>query len=34
LVETVRDELAVPILLVSHDQAEVERLAGLIVTLG
>jgi len=28
LVERIRDELAIPILLVSHDRAEVERLAG------
>lgn len=33
LVERIRDELAVPILLVSHDRAEVERLAGRVVTL-
>ena len=33
LVERTRDELAVPILLVSHDRAEVERLAGRVVTL-
>jgi molybdate transport system ATP-binding protein len=34
LVERIRDELKVPILLVSHDRAEVERLAGRVVTLG
>lgn len=34
LVERIRDELEVPILLVSHDRAEVERLAGRVVTLG
>ena len=34
LIEQIRDELALPILLVSHDGAEVERLAGRIVTLG
>ena len=33
LVERIRDELKVPILLVSHDRAEVERLAGRVVTL-
>lgn len=33
LVERIRDELAIPMLLVSHDQAEVERLAGRVVTL-
>lgn len=33
LVERIRDELAIPILLVSHDRAEVERLAGQVVTL-
>jgi molybdate transport system ATP-binding protein len=33
LVERIRDELAVPVLLVSHDRAEVERLAGRVVTL-
>lgn len=33
LVERIRDELAIPILLVSHDRAEVERLAGEVVTL-
>lgn len=34
LVERVRDTLEIPILLVSHDRAEVERLAGRVVTLG
>lgn len=34
LVERIRDELGVPILLVSHDRAEVARLAGRVVTLG
>jgi molybdate transport system ATP-binding protein len=33
LVERIRDELKVPILLVSHDRAEVERLAGRVVAL-
>lgn len=33
LVERIRDELAVPILLVSHDRVEVERLAGRTVGL-
>ncbi|MBO9518326.1 MAG: ATP-binding cassette domain-containing protein [Porphyrobacter sp.] len=33
LVERIRDELKVPILLVSHDRGEVERLAGEVVTL-
>jgi molybdate transport system ATP-binding protein len=33
LVERIRDELKVPILLVSHDRAEVARLAGRVVTL-
>ena len=33
LVERIRDELAVPILLVSHDRAEVDRLAGRVVAL-
>jgi molybdate transport system ATP-binding protein len=33
LVERIRDELEIPILLVSHDRAEVERLAGRVVTL-
>jgi molybdate transport system ATP-binding protein len=33
LVERIRDALAIPILLVSHDRTEVERLAGVVVTL-
>ena len=33
LVERIRDELAIPILLVSHDRGEVDRLAGRVVTL-
>ena len=33
LVERLRDELEVPILLVSHDRAEVARLAGEVVTM-
>lgn len=33
LVERIRDELAIPILLVSHDRHEVERLAGEVVLL-
>ena len=33
LVERIRDELGVPILLVSHDRADVARLAGEVVTL-
>ncbi|OJY67528.1 MAG: molybdenum ABC transporter ATP-binding protein [Sphingobium sp. 66-54] len=33
VIERVRDELALPILYVSHDRAEVERLASTIVTL-
>ena len=33
LIEQIRDELALPILLVSHDTAEVQRLAGRIVVL-
>ena len=31
MIETIRDTLRVPMLLVSHDRAEVERLAGRIV---
>ncbi|HWK42045.1 MAG TPA: ATP-binding cassette domain-containing protein [Croceibacterium sp.] len=31
LVERIRDELAIPILLVSHDRTEVDRLAGQVV---
>ncbi len=34
LVERIRDELKVPILLVSHDRGEVARLAGHVVTMG
>lgn len=34
LVERIRDELKVPILLVSHDRSEVARLAGHVATLG
>ncbi|WP_068077342.1 molybdenum ABC transporter ATP-binding protein [Novosphingobium lentum] len=34
VIEQVRDELGVPILYVSHDRAEVERLAGRIVPIG
>lgn len=34
LVMRIRDALEVPILLVSHDAAEVERLAGEVVTMG
>ncbi|MEO6386924.1 MAG: ATP-binding cassette domain-containing protein [Croceibacterium sp.] len=33
LVERIRDSLDIPILLVSHDRSEVERLAGEVVTL-
>jgi len=33
LVERIRDELKIPILLVSHDRQEVDRLAGRVVTL-
>jgi len=33
LVERIRDELAVPVLLVSHDRAEVARLAGQVVAM-
>ena len=33
LIERIRDQLAIPILLVSHDRGEVERLAGMVVTL-
>ena len=33
LVERIRDELEIPILLVSHDRGEVGRLAGRVVTL-
>jgi len=34
VIERIRDELALPILYVSHDAAEVARLAGQIVTIG
>ena len=34
VIERIRDELKLPILYVSHDRAEVERLAGQIVTIG
>lgn len=34
LIERIRDELEIPILYVSHERAEVERLAGAIVELG
>jgi len=34
LIERIRDELALPILYVSHDRAEVERLAGEIIAIG
>lgn len=34
LIERIRDELKVPMLLVSHDRGEVERLAGRVVALG
>ena len=34
LIERVRDELALPILYVSHDRGEVERLAGAVVEMG
>lgn len=34
LVERIRDRIAIPILLVSHDRAEVARLAGRVVTMG
>lgn len=33
VVERIRDELAVPILYVSHDRQEVDRLAGAIITM-
>jgi molybdate transport system ATP-binding protein len=33
LVERIRDELSIPILLVSHDRPEVDRLAGQVVTI-
>ncbi len=34
VIERVRDELALPILYVSHDRAEVERLAGCVIGVG
>ena len=34
LLERIRDDLAIPILHVSHDRAEVDRLAGLVVSMG
>jgi molybdate transport system ATP-binding protein len=34
VIERVRDELRLPILYVSHDRLEVERLAGTVVTMG
>ena len=34
VIERIRDELAIPILYVSHDRAEVERLATAIVAIG
>jgi molybdate transport system ATP-binding protein len=34
VIERIRDELRLPILYVSHDRAEVERLAGAIVPIG
>lgn len=34
VIERIRDELALPILYVSHDRAEVDRLAGHVVELG
>jgi molybdate transport system ATP-binding protein len=34
VIERIRDELKVPILYVSHDRAEVERLAGQVVEMG
>lgn len=34
VIEGIRDELAIPILYVSHDHSEIERLAGSIVELG
>ena len=34
VIERIRDELRLPILYVSHDRAEVERLAGRIVAMG
>ncbi|BBC74385.1 molybdenum ABC transporter ATP-binding protein [Altererythrobacter sp. B11] len=34
LIERIRDELAIPTLLVSHSREEVQRLAGRVVTMG
>ncbi len=34
LIERIRDELALPILYVSHDRAELDRLAGMVVEIG
>jgi molybdate transport system ATP-binding protein len=34
VIERIRDELRLPILYVSHDRAEVERLAGAVVEMG
>jgi molybdate transport system ATP-binding protein len=34
LIERIRDELALPILYVSHDRAEVARLADQVVEMG
>lgn len=34
VIERVRDELALPILYVSHDRAEVDRLAGQVIAIG
>lgn len=34
LIERIRDELAVPILYVSHERGEVERLAGRVIEIG
>lgn len=34
VIERIRDELKLPILYVSHDRAEVDRLADLVVTIG
>lgn len=34
VIERVRDELALPVLYVSHDRAEVDRLAGQVIAMG
>ena len=34
VIERIRDELALPILYVSHDHGEVERLASTIIDMG